>query len=181
MGEIVNFIETFLSAPLQLVIILTVFSIFIYWWVKERPNERQDQWNLIAKLSEDANNAEKRREKEREDFLQSLNEIRTQTLNSNVMYEKTLENCTKVIENNSHAMENLNLQIQNNAKAMEALETKIADSLALMEVKLDDSTNSLADKADLSIKATNDMAKINNELTDRIKEGLLKAEIRGEK
>ena len=46
MTEIITFINTFLGAPLQLVIILFAFGIFLYWYVKVRPKELSQYENL---------------------------------------------------------------------------------------------------------------------------------------
>lgn len=180
MEAIVAFVETFLSAPLQLVIILAAFGIFIYWWTKERPKERIEHKELITKLSDDANKAEERREKEREDYLKSLEAMRLQTQNQAIIYEKAVENCTKVIENNSRAMENLNLQIQNNMVTMDAVKTKVEASMELARVKFEDSAAILGDKIDRSAKTVGIMAQISEKLVDEIKEGLIRAKVKGE-
>ena len=54
MSEIPKFIETFLGAPLQLVIILLFFGIFLYWFIKERPKSVEGQNKLVNAILEES-------------------------------------------------------------------------------------------------------------------------------
>lgn len=133
MGDIIKFIETFLTAPLQLVLILLVFGLGLYWFIKERPkaNEAQSKFILDA-LSENKKQKEEF-QKERSEFFKLMDDYRVQTAQTSALYDKALENSTRAIENNTEVIKNQNIHTQLTNQALSTLN----DSVLRMEVKVD--------------------------------------------
>lgn len=114
MTEIKNFVETFLSAPLQLVLILLFLGIFVYWFLKERPKEIESQEKLINTVREDS-------QEERKNFFKIMDDYRVQNEKISAMYDKALENSTRAIENNTETIKNQNVHIQLTNQALQTL------------------------------------------------------------
>ena len=133
MGEIINFVETFLTAPLQLVLILLVFGLGLYWFIKERPkvNEAQNKFILDA-LNENKKQKEEF-QKERGEFFKLMDDYRVQTAQTSALYDKALENSTRAIENNTDVIKNQNIHTQLTNQTLSTLN----DSVLRMEVKVD--------------------------------------------
>ena len=101
MTEIITFINTFLGAPLQLVIILFAFGIFLYWYVKVRPKELSQYENLYNTVIKRCEISEKELKDERENFFKIMEDYRVQNERVSALYDKALENSTRAIENNT--------------------------------------------------------------------------------
>lgn len=138
MTEIPRFIETFLGAPLQLVIILLFFGVFLYWFVKERPKSMQNQSNLINSILEESRQAKSASEKEKERFFKIMDDYRVQNERISALYDKALENSTRAIENNTEVIKNQNTYSQLTNQALATLN----DSVLRTEDKLENVSNS---------------------------------------
>ena len=121
MSEITAFINTFLGAPLQLVIILFAFGIFLYWYVKVRPKELAQYENLYNTVIKRCETSEKELKAERENFFKIMENYRVQNERVSALYDKALENSTRAIENNTSVIYNYNAHIQVNNKALELI------------------------------------------------------------
>lgn len=138
MAEIQKFIETFLSAPLQLVLILLFLGIFLYWFLRERPKEVKSQENLINTIREDS-------QEEKKNFFKIMDDYRAQNEKISAMYDKALENSTRAIENNTETIKNQNVHIQLTNQALQTLN----DSAIKMEDNIErvkESTHNLQSK-----------------------------------
>lgn len=145
MTEIPRFIETFLGAPLQLVIILLFFGVFLFWFVKERPKSVQNQNNLINSILEESRQAKEASEKEKESFFKIMDDYRVQNERVSALYDKALENSTRAIENNTEVIKNQNTHAQLTNQALVTLN----DSVLRAEDKLEsinDSQQQLVNK-----------------------------------
>ena len=112
MGDIVKFIETFLTAPLQLVLILIVLSIFIYWFIKERPKVNAAQSKFLQEALAEAKKQKDEFQKERAEFFKLMDDYRVQGEKTSALYDKALENSTRAIENNTEVIKNQNIHTQ---------------------------------------------------------------------
>ena len=128
MGEITAFITTFLGAPLQLVIILLVFGLFLYWYLKVRPKEIQQYTQHYDAMVQRCVNSEKEMKAERENFFKIMENYRVQTERVSALYDKALENSTRAIENNTSVIYNYNAHIQVNNQALEAINKTLAQN-----------------------------------------------------
>lgn len=145
MTEIPKFIETFLGAPLQLVIILFVFGIFLFWFIKERPKSIQNQNELINTILEESRQAKEDSAKEKESFFKVMDDYRTQNERVSALYDKALENSTRAIENNTEVIKNQNTHTQLTNQSLAILN----DSLLKVEDRLksvDESQKNLINK-----------------------------------
>lgn len=134
MSEIPKFIETFLGAPLQLVIILLFFGIFLYWFIKERPKSVEGQNKLVNAILEESRQARENSEKEKENFFKIMDDYRVQNERVSALYDKALENSTRAIENNTEVIKNQNTHAQLTNQALATLN----DSVLRTEDKLED-------------------------------------------
>lgn len=150
MIEIQKFIETFLGAPLQLVIILLFFGVFLYWFIKERPKSIQSQNELINKIFEENKEAKENSAKEKESFFKIMDDYRVQNERVSAMYDKALENSTRAIENNTEVIKNQNTHAQLTNQALETLNDSVLRAEEKLE-KIDDSQHKLANKIHESI------------------------------
>lgn len=150
MGEFVKFIETFLGAPLQLVIILLVFAIFLYWYVKERPKSSQVQNDLINSIMEECKQNRADHLKEKESFYKIMDDYRVQNEKISVLYDKALENSTRAIENNTEVIKNQNTYTQLTNRALETLNANVNKASEKLE-KIDESQQDLTTKVNESI------------------------------
>lgn len=156
MTEIQGFIETFLGAPLQLVIILLFFAVFLYWFIKERPKSVQSQNNLINTILEESRQAKEDSEKEKERFFKIMDDYRAQNERISALYDKALENSTRAIENNTEVIKNQNTHSQLTNKALSTLNEaflrtegkleKISDSQHESSVKINEAIVILKNK-----------------------------------
>lgn len=145
MSEISRFIETFLGAPLQLVIILLFFGVFLYWFVKERPKSVESQNKLINTILEESRQAKEDSAKEKESFFKIMDDYRVQNERVSALYDKALENSTRAIENNTEVIKNQNTHAQLTNQALATLN----DSVLRAEDKLEtvsDSQQKLTNK-----------------------------------
>ena len=133
MPEIIKFIETFLGAPLQLVIILFIFGVFLYWFIKERPKTNKAQNEITEMIMKECSNREKVNHQERENFCKIMEDYRVQNERILALYDKALENSTRAIENNTKVIENQNTYSQLVNQALKQL----TDDIARAEEKLD--------------------------------------------
>lgn len=112
MKGIVEFIDAFLTAPLQLVLILVVLAIFIYWFVKERPKTSAAQEKIIQEALAEAKKQKDEFKKERAEFFKLMDDYRVQGEKTSALYDKALENSTRAIENNTEVIKNQNIHTQ---------------------------------------------------------------------
>ena len=136
MGDIVNFITAFLGAPLQLVIILLVFGLFLYWYIKVRPKEQKAQNTLVSSLIEQNKLNHKEIDAERKNFFKIMEDYRVQQEKMSILYDKALENSTRAIENNTEVIKNQNIHTQLTNQALENLNRtmeKAEEKLARIE------------------------------------------------
>lgn len=150
MTEIPRFIETFLGAPLQLVIILLFFGVFLYWFIKERPKSVQSQSNLINTILEESRQAKRDSAAEKESFFKIMDDYRAQNERVSVLYDKALENSTRAIENNTEVIKNQNTHAQLTNQALETLNDSVLRAEDKLE-KIDDSHQRLVNKVSEAI------------------------------
>ena len=150
MTEIPKFIETFLGAPLQLVIILLFFGVFLYWFIKERPKSVQSQNNLINTILEESRQAKKDSAAEKESFFKIMDDYRAQNERVSALYDKALENSTRAIENNTEVIKNQNIHAQLTNQALETLNDSVLRAEDKLE-KIDESQQRLVNKVDEAI------------------------------
>lgn len=150
MTEIPKFIETFLGAPLQLVIILLFFGVFLYWFIKERPKSVQSQNNLINTILEESRQAKKDSAAEKESFFKIMDDYRTQNERVSALYDKALENSTRAIENNTEVIKNQNTHAQLTNQALETLNDSVLRAEDKLE-KIDESQQRLVNKVNEAI------------------------------
>lgn len=150
MTEIPRFIETFLGAPLQLVIILLFFGVFLYWFIKERPKSVQSQSNLINTILEESRQAKKDSAAEKESFFKIMDDYRAQNERVSALYDKALENSTRAIENNTEVIKNQNTHAQLTNQALETLNDSVLRAEDKLE-KIDESQQRLANKVNEAI------------------------------
>lgn len=150
MTEIPRFIETFLGAPLQLVIILLFFGVFLYWFIKERPKSVQSQSNLINTILEESRQAKKDSAAEKESFFKIMDDYRAQNERVSALYDKALENSTRAIENNTEVIKNQNTHVQLTNQALETLNDSVLRAEDKLE-KIDESQQRLVNKVNEAI------------------------------
>lgn len=150
MTEIPRFIETFLGAPLQLVIILLFFGVFLYWFIKERPKSVQSQSNLINTILEESRQAKKDSAAEKESFFKIMDDYRAQNERVSALYDKALENSTRAIENNTEVIKNQNTHAQLTNQALETLNDSVLRAENKLE-KIDESQQRLVNKVNEAI------------------------------
>jgi F0F1-type ATP synthase membrane subunit b/b' len=150
MTEIPKFIETFLGAPLQLVIILLFFGVFLYWFIKERPKSVQSQSNLINTILEESRQAKKDSAAEKESFFKIMDDYRAQNERVSALYDKALENSTRAIENNTEVIKNQNTHAQLTNHALETLNDSVLRAEDKLE-KIDESQQRLVNKVNEAI------------------------------
>lgn len=150
MTEIPKFIETFLGAPLQLVIILLFFGMFLYWFIKERPKSVQSQNNLINTILEESRQAKKDSAAEKESFFKIMDDYRAQNERVSALYDKALENSTRAIENNTEVIKNQNTHAQLTNQALETLNDSVLRAEDKLE-KIDESQQRLVNKVNEAI------------------------------
>lgn len=150
MTEIPHFIETFLGAPLQLVIILLFFGVFLYWFIKERPKSVQSQNNLINTILEESRQAKKDSAAEKESFFRIMDDYRAQNERVSALYDRALENSTRAIENNTEVIKNQNTHAQLTNQALETLNDSVLRAEDKLE-KIDESQQKLVNKVNESI------------------------------
>lgn len=150
MTEIPEFIETFLGAPLQLVIILLFFGVFLYWFIKERPKSVQSQNNLINTILEESRQAKKDSAAEKESFFKIMDDYRAQNERVSALYDKALENSTRAIENNTEVIKNQNTHAQLTNQALETLNDSVLRAEDKLE-KIDESQQRLVNKVNEAI------------------------------
>lgn len=150
MTEIPKFIETFLGAPLQLVIILLFFGVFLYWFIKERPKSVQSQNNLINTILEESRQAKKDSAAEKESFFKIMDDYRAQNERVSALYDKALENSTRAIENNTEVIKNQNAHAQLTNQALETLNDSVLRAEDKLE-KIDESQQRLVNKVNEAI------------------------------
>ena len=150
MTEIPKFIETFLGAPLQLVIILLFFGVFLYWFIKERPKSVQSQNNLINTILEESRQAKKDSAAEKESFFKIMDDYRAQNERVSSLYDKALENSTRAIENNTEVIKNQNTHAQLTNQALETLNDSVLRAEDKLE-KIDESQQRLVNKVNEAI------------------------------
>lgn len=150
MTEIPKFIETFLGAPLQLVIILLFFGVFLYWFIKERPKSVQSQNNLINTILEESRQAKKDSAAEKESFFKIMDDYRAQNERVSALYDKALENSTRAIENNTEVIKNQNTHAQLTNQALETLNDSVLRAEDKLE-KIDESQQRLVNKVNEAI------------------------------
>ena len=150
MTEIPKFIETFLGAPLQLVIILLFFGVFLYWFIKERPKSVQSQNNLINTILEESRQAKKDSAAEKESFFKIMDDYRAQNERVSALYDKALENSTRAIENNTEVIKNQNIHAQLTNQALETLNDSVLRAEDKLE-KIDESQQRLVNKVNEAI------------------------------
>ena len=150
MTEIPKFIETFLGAPLQLVIILLFFGVFLYWFIKERPKSVQSQNNLINTILEESRQAKKDSAAEKESFFKIMDDYRAQNERVSALYDKALENSTRAIENNTEVIKNQNTHAQLTNQALETLNDSVLRAENKLE-KIDESQQRLVNKVNEAI------------------------------
>lgn len=150
MTEIPRFIETFLGAPLQLVIILLFFGVFLYWFIKERPKSVQSQNNLINTILEESRQAKKDSAAEKESFFKIMDDYRAQNERVSALYDKALENSTRAIENNTEVIKNQNTHAQLTNQALETLNDSVLRAEDKLE-KIDESQQRLVNKVNEAI------------------------------
>lgn len=150
MTEIPKFIETFLGAPLQLVIILLFFGVFLYWFIKERPKSVQSQNNLINTILEESRQAKKDSAAEKESFFKIIDDYRAQNERVSALYDKALENSTRAIENNTEVIKNQNTHAQLTNQALETLNDSVLRAEDKLE-KIDESQQRLVNKVNEAI------------------------------
>lgn len=150
MTEIPRFIETFLGAPLQLVIILLFFGVFLYWFIKERPKSVQSQSNLINTILEESRQAKKDSAAEKESFFKIMDDYRAQNERVSALYDKALENSTRAIENNTEVIKNQNTYAQLTNQALETLNDSVLRAEDKLE-KIDESQQRLVNKVNEAI------------------------------
>ena len=150
MTEIPKFIETFLGAPLQLVIILLFFGVFLYWFIKERPKSVQSQSNLINTILEESRQAKRDSAAEKESFFKIMDDYRAQNERVSALYDKALENSTRAIENNTEVIKNQNTHAQLTNQALETLNDSVLRAEDKLE-KIDDSHQRLVNKVSEAI------------------------------
>lgn len=150
MTEIPRFIETFLGAPLQLVIILLFFGVFLYWFIKERPKSVQSQSNLINTILEESRQAKEDSAAEKESFFKIMDDYRAQNERVSALYDKALENSTRAIENNTEVIKNQNTHAQLTNQALETLNDSVLRAEDKLE-KIDESQQRLVNKVNEAI------------------------------
>lgn len=150
MTEIPKFIETFLGAPLQLVIILLFFGVFLYWFIKERPKSVQSQNNLINTILEESRQAKKDSAAEKESFFKIMDDYRAQNERVSALYDKALENSTRAIENNTEVIKNQNTHAQLTNQVLETLNDSVLRAEDKLE-KIDESQQRLVNKVNEAI------------------------------
>lgn len=150
MTEIPKFIETFLGAPLQLVIILLFFGVFLYWFIKERPESVQSQNNLINTILEESRQAKKDSAAEEESFFKIMDDYRAQNERVSALYDKALENSTRAIENNTEVIKNQNTHAQLTNQALETLNDSVLRAEDKLE-KINESQQRLVNKVNEAI------------------------------
>lgn len=133
MGEIIKFIETFLTAPLQLLLILLVFGLGLYWFIKERPKTNEAQSKFILDALNENKKQKEEFQKERSEFFKLMDDYRVQTAQTSALYDKALENSTRAIENNTEVIKNQNIYTQLTNQTLSTLN----DSVLRMESKVD--------------------------------------------
>ena len=121
MSQIIDFITVFLGAPLQLVIILFVFALFLYWYIKVRPKEQKAQNTLITDLINQNKVNRDEVEKERKNFFKVMEDYRAQQEKISALYDKALEHSTRAIENNTEVIKNQNIHTQLTNQALQSL------------------------------------------------------------
>lgn len=112
MQEIIKFIDAFLTAPLQLVLILVVLAIFVYWFIKERPKVSAAQEKFLQEALTEAKKQKDEFQKERAEFFKLMDDYRVQGEKTSALYDKALENSTRAIENNTEVIKNQNIHTQ---------------------------------------------------------------------
>lgn len=150
MTEIPRFIETFLGAPLQLVIILLFFGVFLYWFIKERPKSVQSQSNLINTILEESRQAKKDSAAEKESFFKIMDDYRAQNERVSALYDKALENSTRAIKNNTEVIKNQNTHAQLTNQALKTLNDSVLRAEDKLE-KIDESQQRLVNKVNEAI------------------------------
>lgn len=150
MTEIPRFIETFLGAPLQLVIILLFFGVFLYWFIKERPKSVQSQSNLINTILEESRQAKKDSAAEKESFFKIMDDYRAQNERVSALYDKALENSTRAIENNTEVIKNQNTHARLTNQTLETLNDSVLRAEDKLE-KIDESQQRLVNKVNEAI------------------------------
>ena len=150
MAEFIKFIETFLGAPLQLVIILFVFGIFLYWYIKERPKNNQVQNDLINSIMSEYKKNREDHIKEKESFYKIMDDYRVQNEKISALYDKALENSTRAIENNTEVIKNQNVHAQLTNQTLSTLSDTVEKASEKLE-KIDESQQDLTNKVEESI------------------------------
>lgn len=153
MSEITKFIEVFLGAPLQFVIILLCFGIFLYWFIKERPKIAENQNGLIKTIMDENKRNREEQEKERASFFQVMDDYRVQNEKTSVLYDKALENSTRAIENNTEVIKNQNTCAQLTNQSLASLNDRICRAEDKLE-KIEDSQQKLINKVQEAIIIT---------------------------
>lgn len=150
MADFIKFIETFLGAPLQLVIILLVFAIFIYWYIKERPKSAQVQNELINSIMKECKQNREDHIKEKESFYKIMDDYRVQNERVSALYDKALENSTRAIENNTEVIKNQNTHAQLTNQTLATLNDSVERASEKLE-KIDGSQQELVNKVQETI------------------------------
>lgn len=102
MGEIFSFLEIcFTSWPLSVAILVIIIAVFLIWFFKLRPQEKEE-----AAKREEINR------KREDDFLQAMTECKENFRHTAVMYDRALENSTKALENSTEAMNIMSLEMK---------------------------------------------------------------------
>lgn len=125
MAEISKFISMFLGSPLYLVLILLFIGITLYWFIKERPQEKKRTEDLIEAIRNESR-------VERENFFTMMDNFRADNVKVATLYDKALENSTHAIENNTEVIKNNNSYLQLINKQLEYLTnsaTSVEESL----------------------------------------------------
>lgn len=125
MAEISKFISMFLGSPLYLVLILLFIGVVLYWFIKERPQEKKRTEDLIEAIRNES-------KVERENFFTMMDNFRADNVKVATLYDKALENSTHAIENNTEVIKNNNSYLQLINKQLEYLTnsaTSVEESL----------------------------------------------------
>lgn len=148
--DIVNFIEKFMGYPLQLVLLLGIFAMFLYWFIKERPKAQQTQSQLIQSIMNECNANRSELLKERTDFFKIMDDYRVQNAQISALYDKALENSTRAIENNTEMIKNQNTHAQLTNQALANLSEAVERAEEKLE-KIEDSQQTTSNKVNESI------------------------------
>lgn len=150
MSEIQHFIETFLGAPLQLVIILLCFALFLYWFIKERPKINSSQIDLAQNIMKEYKRQSEDNAKEREGFFKIMDDYRVQNERISALYDKALENSTRAIENNTEVIKNQNTHAQLTNQTLATLNDEVQRTNERLE-RIDENERKLYEKVQESV------------------------------